>query len=122
MALFNTFFSRNRATSVGALQSLATVTPPAGQYEVVATIYFSGTAPVDGVDNDNVCIFTDNVITAAILPCPAVAGVVATFRVLVNTVGTNIKLGAIGAGTLATIYNTSIEAIPLASSFINPSV
>lgn len=110
MPLNNTSAARNRATSPGALASLAQLNPPAGIYTVEATVYFSGTAPVDGVDTDNVVLTTDNVFTAAVIPSPAVLGVVFTkVWESVQTNGQNIKLNTGGASTVGTIYNTTIK-------------
>jgi hypothetical protein len=102
-----------RVTSPASLSTIVQIAAAdglvAGEYEVVIEFYFAGTAPVDGTDSDNPTLAIDNVFISR-LSIPAIAGNVQTYRFLVQTNGTNIKLACNNAGTVGAIYDATITA------------
>lgn len=114
----------NSRTTPAAFSNLTSFTSgnsnallPFTTYEIVASLFFSGTAPVDGTDSDNVNVLFEGTSSAA-LPIPAVAGVMATWR-LIGTTGTNgtVQMQNLRLATTGTIYHASLIAYPLQGSF-----
>lgn len=111
----------NTRTSPAAFTNLVqftagTALAPFTTYEIIASLSFSGTAPVDGVDSDNANLISDGTSSAALL-IPAVAGLVATWKLIVTT-GTSgvVQMQNLRTATTGTIYHASLIASPLASA------
>lgn len=118
--------SFNSRTSPAAFTNLtqftgATALLPGTTYELIASLYFSGTAPVDGTDSDNANLVIDGTSSAA-LPIPAVAGYVATWKVVITTgTGGVVQMQNLRTATTGTIYHASIIANPLIPSIVTPA-
>jgi hypothetical protein len=127
MALNQQFFTpRNRTTSPTLLQVLANLNAlPAGTYLIKAILYMTGTAPVDGVDDSNLVLQVDGALTAGRFFYPAAGGLFTAYFEAV-TVGLafagNVALVAAAAGTVGTIYNNALIAVPVVSSFSVPTI
>jgi hypothetical protein len=96
-------------TAPAAAATLATTTPPAGQYQVQVNTYLDGTL-VAGTDDDNFRFhltgtggYTINMIQ------PAVAGLITTsyFQVVLN--GANaVTVQTIAAGSASAVYHAQV--------------
>lgn len=106
-----TTYNRNQTTAPGGGATLAILTlATSATYEIIVTAYFSGTAPVDGTDSDNLSLVLEGSGVAQPL-VPAAANTLFTYKCLLTTGTTGVVgLVTVGAATAGTKYHTSIAA------------